>query len=84
MKASGDSLRELSSISQENSSAARQIAGAVTQQHAGFAQIFTAIADLSAVMDTTLQRMETTQGATTTLELVSSEVGQMARQFEVN
>jgi methyl-accepting chemotaxis protein len=84
MKASGDSLRELSSISQENSSAARQIAGAVTQQHAGFAQIFTAIGDLSAIMDTTLQRMETTQGATATLELVSGEVGQMARQFEVN
>jgi methyl-accepting chemotaxis protein len=84
MKASGESLRALSLISQENSSAARQIAGAVTQQHAGFAQISTAIADLSAIMDTTLKRIERTQEATGTLELVSGEVVRMARQFEAN
>jgi methyl-accepting chemotaxis protein len=81
MKASGDSLRELSRISQENSSAARQIAAAVTQQNAGFSQIFVAIGDLSQIMDSTLKRLESTQEATGTLVNVSNEVGKMAKQF---
>ncbi len=81
MRASGDSLRELSRISQENSAAARQIAAAVTQQNAGFSQIFTAIGDLSQIMDSTLKRLESTQEATATLSAVSNEVGKMARQF---
>jgi methyl-accepting chemotaxis protein len=81
MRASGDSLRELSQISQENSTAARQIAAAVTQQNAGFSQIFTAIGDLSQIMDSTLKRLESTQEATATLSNVSQQVGQMARQF---
>jgi methyl-accepting chemotaxis protein len=83
MRESGESLRELSRISQENSSAARQIAAAVTQQNAGFSQIFTAIADLSQIMDATLKRLESTQEATGTLSAVSGEVGKMARQFNV-
>jgi methyl-accepting chemotaxis protein len=81
MRESGESLRELSRISQENSSAARQIAAAVTQQNAGFSQIFTAIGDLSQIMDATLKRLESTQEATGTLSVVSQEVGRMARQF---
>ncbi|MCP3139068.1 methyl-accepting chemotaxis protein [Pyxidicoccus xibeiensis] len=81
MRASGESLRELSRISQENSAAARQIAAAVTQQNAGFSQIFTAIGDLSQIMDSTLKRLESTQEATATLSTVSHEVGEMARQF---
>jgi methyl-accepting chemotaxis protein len=81
MKASGDSLRELSRISQENSSAARQIAAAVTQQNAGFSQIFVAIGDLSQIMESTLRRLESTQEATGTLVNVSTEVGKMAKQF---
>ena len=81
MRESGESLRELSRISQENSAAARQIAAAVTQQNAGFSQIFTAIGDLSQIMDSTLKRLESTQEATATLSAVSHEVGTMARQF---
>ncbi|QSQ19984.1 methyl-accepting chemotaxis protein [Pyxidicoccus parkwayensis] len=81
MRASGESLRELSRISQENSTAARQIAAAVTQQNAGFSQIFTAIGDLSQIMDATLRRLESTQEATAALSHVSQEVGRMAGQF---
>ncbi|ABF89240.1 methyl-accepting chemotaxis protein [Myxococcus xanthus DK 1622] len=81
MRASGDSLRELSRIAQENSTAARQIAAAVTQQDAGFTQIFDAIADLSQLMDATLKRLESTQEATDTLRVVSDDVARMARQF---
>ncbi len=84
MTASSDSLRELSRLSQENSAAMRQIVAAVNQQNAGISQIFSAIADLSQIMDATLRRLESTQQATGTLEAVSSEVGEMARQFTVN
>ncbi|AKQ68829.1 Methyl-accepting chemotaxis protein [Myxococcus hansupus] len=53
----------------------------MTQQDAGFAQIFDAIADLSQLMDATLKRLESTQEATNTLAVVSDEVTRMARQF---
>lgn len=84
MKASSNSLRELSRLSQENSAAMRQIVAAVNQQNAGISQIFSAIADLSQIMDSTLKRLESTQQATGTLEAVSSEVSTMAQQFTVN
>lgn len=84
MRASSNSLRELSRLSQENSSAMRQIVAAVNQQNAGISQIFSAIADLSQIMDGTLRRLESTQQATGTLEVVSTEVSEMARQFTVN
>jgi len=84
MRASSNSLRELSRLSQENSSAMRQIVAAVGQQNAGISQIFSAIADLSQIMDSTLKRLESTQQATGTLEAVSTEVSEMARQFTVS
>lgn len=84
MRASSNSLRELSKLSQENSSAMRQIVAAVNQQNAGISQIFSAIADLSQIMDATLKRLESTQQATGTLEAVSTEVSEMAQQFTVN
>lgn len=84
MKASSNSLRELSRLSQENSAAMRQIVAAVNQQNAGISQIFSAIADLSQIMDSTLKRLESTQQATGTLEAVSTEVSEMAQQFTVN
>jgi methyl-accepting chemotaxis protein len=56
----------------------------VSQQNAGISQIFSAIADLSQIMDSTLKRLESTQQATGTLESVSTEVSEMAQQFTVN
>jgi len=83
MRASGESLRELSLMARENAAAARQIAAAVTQQNAGISQISTAIADLAYVMDVTMKHLESTQEATRTLAHVSGEVGQVSRQFNV-
>ena len=60
------------------------IVAAVNQQNAGISQIFSAIADLSQIMDATLKRLESTQQATGTLEAVSTEVSEMAQQFTVN
>ncbi|RKH55066.1 methyl-accepting chemotaxis protein [Corallococcus llansteffanensis] len=84
MRASGESLRALSQSSQESSNAARRIANAVTQQNAAFAQIATAITDLSQLMDGTLRQLASTQEATRTLQLVSGEVGQMALQLDAD
>ncbi|RKH09640.1 methyl-accepting chemotaxis protein [Corallococcus sp. CA053C] len=81
VRTSGASLRELLDMSRESAGAARQIAAAVTQQNAGFTQVFTAVTDLSRIMDETLQRAETTRGATHTLQGVSREVDELARQF---
>lgn len=82
MNASGDSLRELSRMARESSAAARQIAVAVSQQSAGFIEIFRTISELSRHMDATLQRLESTETATVTLQSISYEVNEMARQFE--
>ncbi|MBJ6761160.1 methyl-accepting chemotaxis protein [Myxococcaceae bacterium JPH2] len=84
MRASGDSLRALSRISQESSTAARQIASAVTAQNAGFTQVFTAIGELSQIMGATLTRLESTREATRALQSVSHEVERMAEQFNVH
>ncbi|WP_244238035.1 methyl-accepting chemotaxis protein [Corallococcus terminator] len=82
VRTSGASLRELLAMSRESAGAARQIAGAVTQQNAGFTQVFTAVADLSRIMEETLHRAETTRDATQTLQGVSQEVDELARQFQ--
>jgi methyl-accepting chemotaxis protein len=83
LQQSGDSLRELSRMTQENAAAVRQIAMAVTQQNQGFQQIFGAIHDLSQNMDSTLVRLQSTQEAAQTLQAVSNQVTEMARQYGV-
>ncbi len=83
MRTSGDSLRQLSGISRESSAAAMQIAAAVTQQHVGINQVFSAIGDLSSLMDATLQRLERTREATEALPRVSQDVVHVARQYGV-
>ncbi|XXF77614.1 methyl-accepting chemotaxis protein [Myxococcaceae bacterium GXIMD 01537] len=81
VKASGDSLRQLTEIVNESSTAARQIAATVSQQNSGFAQIFSAIGDLSNGMEQALSRLESTQEAARMLQRVSEQVGQMAQQY---
>jgi methyl-accepting chemotaxis protein len=81
MRSSSDNLRELTRISKETSGAVQQIAAAVSQQNAGFSQIFSAIGDLSQIMQQTIKRLDATQGAVGTLKVVSGEVDQVARQF---
>jgi methyl-accepting chemotaxis protein len=61
----------------------RQITAAVSQQNSGFAQIFTAIADMSRSMDQSLERLESTQEAAGTLQQVSDQVNQLVRQYRV-
>ncbi|WP_164018137.1 methyl-accepting chemotaxis protein [Pyxidicoccus trucidator] len=83
VRASGDSLRELSSIIQDNANAAQQIAAAVTQQNAGVAQIFTAVTDLSRMMDETLQGLKGTQRTTEVLRDVAQRMEVVASTYRV-
>jgi methyl-accepting chemotaxis protein len=83
VRASGDSLRELASIIQDNANAAQQIAAAVTQQNAGVAQIFTAVTDLSRMMDETMQGLKGTQRTTELLRDVAQRMDVVASAYRV-
>ncbi|MBZ4417348.1 methyl-accepting chemotaxis protein [Myxococcus sp. RHSTA-1-4] len=83
VRASGDSLRELTGIIQDNANAAQQIAAAVTQQNAGVAQIFTAVTDLSRMMDETMQGLKGTQRTTEALREVAQRMEVVASAYRV-
>jgi len=83
VKGSGETLKQLSGILQESGEVVRQIAAAVQQQDAGFAQIFVAIADLSTLMDESLQRLTTTEEAARLVRETSEEVSQVASAYRV-
>ncbi|MCP3142341.1 methyl-accepting chemotaxis protein [Pyxidicoccus xibeiensis] len=83
VRASGDSLRELAGIIQDNANAAQQIAAAVTQQNAGVAQIFTAVTDLSKMMEETMQGLKGTQQTTELLRDVAQRMEVVAGTYRV-
>jgi methyl-accepting chemotaxis protein len=81
IKASGESLRELTSIVKDNAGAARQIAVAVNQQNAGISQIFTAVTDLSSLMEETMQGVQATTRATSSLREAAERMESVARTY---
>ena len=83
VKASGENLRELSTIVKDNSAAVRQIAAAVSQQNAGITQIFSAVTDQTRMMDETMRRLETTTQAASVLKDLSQRVSDVVRRFRV-
>jgi methyl-accepting chemotaxis protein len=83
VRASGESLRELTSIVRDNAGAARQIAVAVNQQNAGISQIFTAVTDLSSLMDETIESLQATTRATSTLREAAERMEAVARTYRV-
>jgi methyl-accepting chemotaxis protein len=78
-----ESLRQLSQMVKASSTAVTQITVAVSQQNAGFSQIFNAIADLSRSMDQAMDRLEATQDAAETLQSVSAQVSRVAGQYHL-
>ena len=80
---SGDNLRELSGMVKESSSAVRQIAAAVAQQNAGISQIFTAVTDLSHLMDETVKGLRETDRSVETLKDVTDRVASVVNSFQV-
>jgi methyl-accepting chemotaxis protein len=77
----GAQLGALTSIVEQNAAAVRQIAGAVTQQHAGTSQIFQAIEELSSMMDESLSRVQASEETTQLVETVALEVSGAVEQF---
>jgi methyl-accepting chemotaxis protein len=83
VKSSGEDLRELSAIVAGSSEAVRQIARTVGQQGAGIGQIFTAMTDLTRMMDTTVQGLAQTNESISTVEDVSQRVANVAHRFQL-
>src|SRR6266404_3174805 len=82
MRASGETLRALSSMVKDTSDAVRQITASVSQQNAGISQIFTAVTDLSDGMRDTTRRLETTGDALDRLRNVSDRGSGIIRTYK--
>jgi methyl-accepting chemotaxis protein len=82
-RTSGDSIRALSKIVQDNMNAVRQIASAVGQQNAGIEEIFNAMTDLSAMMHDTMVGLQASQRVTEALREVATQMQQVARSYRV-
>lgn len=83
VRASGESLNELSSIVRNNVGAVRQIASAVAQQSAGISQIFSAVSDQSSLMAENQNRMEQTSTAARELLGASKQVQGISSRYKV-
>ncbi len=80
---SGESIQALSGIVQDNMSAVRQIATAVSQQNAGFQEIFNAMTELSGMMHDTMTSLQATQEVTGELRDVAQQMHEMASSYRV-
>ncbi|NMO13965.1 methyl-accepting chemotaxis protein [Pyxidicoccus fallax] len=83
VRATGDSLRELSAIVKENSAAARQISSAVTQQSAGVHQVFLALGELQKMMEASLRGLESTRLTANGVSEVSRSAASVVEQYQV-
>jgi methyl-accepting chemotaxis protein len=83
VRASGESLQELSSIVTENSGAVRQIAAAVSQQNAGIAQISAAVSELNELMQDTVVRLNATTEAANMLKEVVERVSSIVASYRI-
>ena len=83
VRTSGQNLKELSDIVQDNASAVRQIAAAVNQQNVGISQIVQAVNELSKMMDETVARIGSTGEAATTLQIISEQLSSAVKSYRV-
>jgi len=83
MRNSGDSLRELGSISRDNARAVREIAAAVGQQNAGIDQVFSAVRDLSSSMSELVQLIEQSAESVREVGSVSARIDGIVNRFRV-
>jgi methyl-accepting chemotaxis protein len=81
VRATGESLRELSALISDNADAVRQIAGAVSQQDLGIAQIFGAVSELSRMMEDTERELGATKNAAVLLDEVSHKLTEVVMRY---
>ncbi|WP_338866197.1 methyl-accepting chemotaxis protein [Myxococcus stipitatus] len=82
-RASGDTLRQLTTIVQDSTASARQIALTVNQQATGIEQIFTAVNELNALMGDTVKRISSTNDSAVSLKMLSERVAEVVRAYRV-
>jgi len=83
VRTSGQNLKELANIVQDNASAVRQIAAAVNQQNVGISQITQAVNELSKMMDETVARIGSAGEAATTLQIISEQLSSAVKSYRV-
>ena len=83
VKASGENLKALVGVINENSDSVKQIANAVNQQNIGIGQIFTAVKDQNGMMGDTVKRLETTLQSVKVLQEVFKGVSEVVGRFKV-
>ncbi len=83
VRTSGDTLKQLTTIVEDSTAAARQIARTVSQQATGIEQIFTAVNELNTLMTDTVSRISTTSDAADSLKMLSERVSQVVRAYNV-
>ena len=81
LRASGERLRELATLSRESASAVRQIAEAVAQQHQGVDQLFAAVRELDELTTDTLRHLDTTQQAASAVTQATNQVSRLAQRY---
>jgi methyl-accepting chemotaxis protein len=74
VRASGETLRNLSQMVKDSSGAVRDIASSVAQQNNGIGQIFSAIRDLNSIMEDATRRLDSNDRAVSDLKDVSDRV----------
>jgi methyl-accepting chemotaxis protein len=74
VRASGDTLRDLSQMVKHSSGAVRDIATSVAQQNHGIEQIFSAVRDLNSIMEDATRRLDSNDRAVSDLKEVSDRV----------
>ncbi len=82
VRATGESLREISAIIHDNARAVRQIALAVSQQDQGVVLIFEAMNELSTMMEDTERQLDTTKSAAVALEDVSRRLTDVVTRYQ--
>ena len=83
VKASGDHIKELSSIVKAATAGVRQIAAAVSQQNAGVSQIFSAVSDQNGMMEDTVRRLQEIHAAVGAAKKTSVELADLNQQFRL-
>jgi methyl-accepting chemotaxis protein len=81
VRATGESLTELSAIIRDNASAVRQIAYAVGQQDLGISQIVGAVSELSRMMEDTERELASTKNAAVMLDDVSGKLNDVVMRY---
>ena len=77
VRATGEHLRELSSLIRDNTTAVRQIVAAVSQQDLGITQILGAVTELTIMMEDTEKGIASTKNEAVMLDEVSRKLSEV-------